>query len=225
MTLSIVSECPRDSLSGGGTIDLPVPEVREKRQAFSQQVEAQLDAMYGVALRLTRDPNDAEDLVADAVSKAWKSIDSLDDWTCFRAWIFRIMRNHFISGKRRIASGPDFVPLCVDAAGEGEADLATLLHAQSDEFLKWWSDPEKDVANRLLREQILDAIAELPEAFRATVLLVNVNGLSYDEAAVAMGVPPGTVRSRMKRGRTLLQKALWNQARDAGLIEEGEGHS
>ena len=69
----------------------------------------------------------------------------------------------------------------------------------------------------MLGEQILAAIEALPESFRVTILLVNVEGLTYDEAAEALGVPKGTVRSRMKRGRTMLQKSLWRQARDAGL--------
>ena len=76
-------------------------------------------------------------------------------------------------------------------------------------------------------EDILAALERLPEAFRIAVVLVTVEGLSYDEAAEVLGVPPGTIRSRMKRGRTLLQKALWQHAREAGLIadagDDGEG--
>lgn len=187
------------------------------RREFGRRVEAELDALYGVAMRLTRNPADAEDLVADAVARAWSSIDALEDWGRFRAWIFRIMHNHFISGYRKASRAPDFFGLEAHReAPEGE-DLASLLFAQPDEFLQWWADPEKEVVDRLLGEQIMTAVNGLPEAFRETILLVNVDGLGYDEAAEALGVPPGTVRSRMKRGRTLLQKALWEQARDAGL--------
>ena len=88
---------------------------------------------------------------------------------------------------------------------------------QADEFLVWWANPERAYFRGLLGEEIMAAIDDLPEAFRVTVLLVNVEGLTYDEAAEALGVPEGTIRSRMKRGRTLLQRALWLQARDAGL--------
>ncbi len=190
------------------------------RREFSQRVEAQLDALFGVALRLTRNATDAEDLVSEAVAKAWYSVDSLEDWDSFRAWIFRIMRNHFLSGYRKVSRGPEF--MCLEAPeGEGDGgDLASLLFAQPDEFLQWWADPEKVLARRLLGEQIMTAVNALPEAFRVTILLVNVDGLGYDEAAEVLGVPPGTVRSRMKRGRTLLQKALWEQARDAGLAQD-----
>lgn len=191
------------------------------RREFSRCVEAQLDALYGVALRLTRHPTDAEDLVAEAVAKAWYSIDSLGDRDRFRAWIFRILRNHFISTYRRTARTPDLVRL--DAGEEsGAEDVASLLYAQSDDFLQWWADPEKEVTDRLLGEEIMAAVNALPEVFRVVILLVNVDGLGYDEAAEALGVPPGTIRSRMKRGRTLLQKALWEQARDAGLAVDAE---
>jgi RNA polymerase sigma-70 factor (ECF subfamily) len=197
----------------------------DTRRQFSERVEVQLDALFGVALRLTGNTADAEDLVSEAVAKAWYSIDSLDDWDRFRAWIFRILRNHFLSGRRKASRTPDFVPM-ESAEGESEqSDLASLLFAQSDSFLQWWADPEKQVADKLLGEQIMAAVDELPEAFRVTILLVNVDGLGYDEAADILGVPPGTVRSRMKRGRTLLQKALWTQARDAGLVPDRQAQS
>lgn len=192
------------------------------RGEFSRRVEAQLDALYGVALRLTRHAADAEDLVSEAVAKAWHAIDSLDDWSRFRAWIFRIMRNHFLTGRRKASRGPEFVELGNPGSEADQGELVAMLNEQPDDFLRWWADPEKEVANRLLGEQIMAAVNALPEAFRVTILLVNVDGLGYDEAADVLGVPPGTVRSRMKRGRTLLQKALWEQARDAGLAPEEE---
>lgn len=185
-------------------------------------MEAQLDALYGVALRLTRDPTDAEDLVSESVAKAWYAVDSLQDWDSFRGWIFQIMRNHFVSGYRRASKGPDLVRLESPTGDDGETDLASLLFEQSDDFLSWWADPEKEIVGRLLGEKITAAVQALPEAFRVTILLVIVDGLRYDEAADLLGVPPGTVRSRMKRGRTLLQKALWEEARDAGLLGERE---
>jgi len=76
----------------------------------------------------------------------------------------------------------------------------------------------------MLGSAIMAAIDDLPDAFRMTIILVNVEGLTYDETAEALGVPPGTIRSRMKRGRTLLQKALWEQARDAGFAMTNDDH-
>lgn len=81
----------------------------------------------------------------------------------------------------------------------------SLLNEQPDEFLCWWANPEREFFNNVLGETIMSAIASLPEAFRITVLLGNVEGLTCDEAAEALGVCAGTIRSRMKRGRTMLQ--------------------
>jgi len=190
------------------------------RRQFSQAVEAQIDALYGLALRLVRNEADAEDLVAEAVTKAWSAIDTLEDPSRFRPWIFRILRNQFISDYRKGSVRPRTVPIDEPDEDSGDGDVVSLLNSQSDEFLRWWADPETEVANKLLGEQIMAAIDELPECYREAIVLVNVEGLGYDEAAEVLGVPTGTIRSRMKRGRTLLQKALWTQARDAGLIAE-----
>jgi RNA polymerase sigma-70 factor (ECF subfamily) len=186
------------------------------RAFFTAGVEANMNALYSVALRLTRNPADAQDLVAEAVTRAWAAVGTLAERSLFRPWVFRILRNCFISEHRKRAVRP--VESSYHALhDDGEADVAALLVDESDEFLDWWANPESRVGNDVLGEQIMDAIASLPEVFQAAVLLVNVDGLTYDEAAEVLGVPPGTVRSRMKRGRTLLQKALWQQANDAGL--------
>ena len=176
-----------------------------------------MDALYGTALRLTGTGADAEDLVADTVSKAWSAVDTLQDKQRFRPWIFQILRNCFISNYRRAAVRPKQSAYAEDDDG----DLAALLNAQPDDFLIWWANPERQFFNNMLGSAIMAAIDGLPEVFRTTIILVNVEGLTYDEAAQALGVPPGTIRSRMKRGRTMLQKALWQQAQDAGIATPG----
>jgi RNA polymerase sigma-70 factor (ECF subfamily) len=176
---------------------------------FGTGVEENIDALYGVALRLTRKDADAEDLVAEAVTKAWSSIDTLSDRDRFRPWLFRILHNTFISDYRKQSVRP--MEASYNAGECDEDDLVTLLNEQSDDFLVWWSNPEREFFNDLLGEQLLDALDQLPEAFRTVVILVNVEGFTYDETAEVLGIAPGTVRSRMKRGRTLLQKALWQQ--------------
>jgi len=189
----------------------------DKRATFAASVQEGTDALYAAALRLTRHRADAEDLVADAVAKAWTAIDTLDDAGRFRPWMYRILRNCFISNLRRKSTRPAELP-CGDLfTDEGESDLAALLIEEPGDFLTWWAEPELRVHNEILGRAILSAIDDLPAVFRSTILLVNVDGLTYDEAAEVLGVPPGTVRSRMKRGRTMLQKALWRQAEDAGL--------
>jgi RNA polymerase sigma-70 factor (ECF subfamily) len=176
---------------------------------FGAGVEENIDALYSVALRLTRKDADAEDLVAEAVTKAWSSIDTLSDQDRFRPWLFRILHNTFISDYRKQSVRP--VEASYNAGECDEDDLVSLLNEQSDDFLVWWSNPERAFFNDLLGEQLLDALDQLPEAFRSVVILVNVEGFTYDETAEVLGIAPGTVRSRMKRGRTLLQKALWQQ--------------
>ncbi len=197
-----------------------MPEQNDIKTWFTQQIEANIHSLYAVARRLTRNNADAEDLVADSVTKAWAAIGTLDDQQRFRPWIFRILHNRFISDYRKKAVRP--VEISFDEASnpsEGD-DVTSVLIQQPDEFLNWWANPEQEFVNSLLGEDIMAAIERLPEAFRITVVLINIEGLSYDEAAEALNVSPGTIRSRMNRGRTLLQTALWHHAQDAGLLTE-----
>ncbi len=186
---------------------------------FSHCIEENMDSLYALGLRLTRNSADAEDLVAEAVTRAWSAIRTLDDQNRFRPWLFRILHNCFISDYRKKSVRPIETSYNENpVADDDKSEIATLLINQSNEFLNWWANPEREFANNLLGEDIMAAIEDLPESFRITVQLVNVEGLSYDEAAEVLEIPPGTVRSRMKRGRTLLQKALWQHAKEAGLI-------
>lgn len=190
---------------------------QDDKAFFSRAVQENLDAFYGVAVRLTGKAADAEDLVAETVAKAWAAIGALEDRSKFRPWAFRILRNCYISDYRKKSVRPTEAVYDELADGDEDDDASSLLMNESDDFLNWWSNPEREFFNNILGEQIMTAIEELPDTFRVTILLVNVEGLTYDEAAEALGVPKGTVRSRMKRGRTMLQKSLWRLARDTGL--------
>jgi RNA polymerase sigma-70 factor (ECF subfamily) len=185
---------------------------------FSQCIEENADSLYSLAHRLTRNSADAEDLVAESVAKAWSAINSLDDHNRFRPWIFRILHNNFVSSYRKQSVRPKETTYDENPGTDEREEISNLLIRQPDEFLNWWANPEREFINNLLGDDIMNAIEGLPESFRAAVQLINVEGLSYDETAEILGVPPGTVRSRMKRGRTLLQKILWQHAKDAGLI-------
>ena len=187
---------------------------------FSQGVEQNMDDLYGMAYRLTRNQAEAEDLVAESVTKAWACIATLEDRRRFRQWLFRILHNCFISDYRKKSVRPQEAIYDELPSKDGADEISELLIMQSDEFMHWWANPEKKFINNLLGEQIMAAIDSLPNVFRTTVLLVNVEGFSYDDAAEVLGVPPGTIRSRMKRGRTLLQKELWQLAKEEGLIED-----
>jgi RNA polymerase sigma-70 factor (ECF subfamily) len=184
---------------------------------FEAEVGAYLPALLATALRLTRNQADAEDLVADALAKAWKCIDSLRERSAFRGWMCRILTNTFLSQRRAAGARPIADPF-EEENEEGSFSLFERLHQP---FLLWQSNPERDFLNRLLKEDVACAIDGLPEVFRVVVVLVEVQGMSYQEVAETLDVPVGTVRSRLARGRSLLQKALWTQAVDVGLRSAG----
>lgn len=190
---------------------------QELKTWFSECINENLSALFGAAVRLTGNRSAAEDLVAESVARAWSAIGSLEQRERFRPWMFRILNNQFISDCRKRAVRPPESTFSENECDDAGEEVTAFLFEQSDDFLKWWANPEKAFFNSLLGEQIRQAIDSLPEVFRTTVLLVNVEGLGYDEAAEVLGIPTGTVRSRMKRGRAFLQKALWQQAADAGL--------
>ncbi|KPK12006.1 MAG: hypothetical protein AMJ68_03430 [Acidithiobacillales bacterium SG8_45] len=192
----------------------------DDKQFFTDCIEQNMRSLYALALRLTCNSADAEDLVAETVTKAWSVIHSLQDRTRFRPWIFRILHNGFISDYRKKSIRPVETSYDELADDNNKEQVATLLIQQSEEFQQWWANPMDGFANNLLGEDLIAAIESLPESFRVTVLLINVEGLSYDETAEVLNISAGTVRSRMNRGRTLLQKALWQHAKDAGLITE-----
>jgi RNA polymerase sigma-70 factor (ECF subfamily) len=195
-----------------------MPDASKTKAWFTRQVEENSDSLYSLAHRLTRNGTDAEDLVADCVARAWTALLTLEDRSRFRPWIFRILHNRFISDYRKKSSRPVEMGYDESTINNDNEDVASLLIRQPDEFLNWWANPEYAFANQLLGEDIIAAIEQLPESFRVTVVLINVEGLSYDETAEVLGVPQGTVRSRMRRGRTLLQKALWHHAKEAVLV-------
>ncbi|MET0070047.1 MAG: sigma-70 family RNA polymerase sigma factor [Candidatus Thiodiazotropha sp.] len=195
-------------------------EKQQRKAWFSQAVDDCMSSLYAMALRLTNNSADAEDLVAEAVTKAWKSLHLLEQPDRFRPWIYAIQRNLYISQYRKKRARPDTSSYDALSDGCSDGEIAALLIEQPDDFLSWWANPEEAFVNDLLGEEIVRALEALPEAFRETVILVNLEGLAYDEAAEALGVSPGTIRSRMNRGRTLLQKQLWLHAIDAGLVSQ-----
>lgn len=184
------------------------------RAWFGDEVERLLPELFGTALCLARNRADAEDLVADAVARAWLALESLERRESLRGWLFTILTNAFLSGRRTAAARATHESLDDDAAPVDSFSLFERLHQP---FLLWWGNPEREFLDQLLREDLDRAIGALPEAFRVVVVLVDVQGCSYQEVADALGVPVGTVRSRLARGRARLQRALWEHGKDAGL--------
>jgi RNA polymerase sigma-70 factor, ECF subfamily len=189
-----------------------------ERRQFRQHLEGTLDGLYGTALRLTRNPADAEDLVADAAQRAWVGFSGLLDRQCFAKWIHRILVNAFISDCRHNRAEQAWREL----ADEGD-DGFSLFEKVHQPFLLWWGDPERELLNRLLREDLERALNNLPDKYRTVVVLAEIEGYTYPEIAETLEVPIGTVRSRLSRARAMLQKSLWRQAQDAGLVPPQRG--
>ena len=191
----------------------PMPD-DDDRQFFEAEVARLIDRLYGTALRLTRNTSQAEDLAADTLEKAWARLATLKDRQSFEKWVFRIMTNTFISDRRRKRE-----LLVSDVAPEASPtdDATSLFDKLHQPFLLWWGNPEQQLLDRLLQEDIEQALDSLPDAFRVVVILVEIQGASYADAAADLGVPVGTIRSRLSRGRSLMQAALWRQAEQHGL--------
>src|ERR671933_1078482 len=159
---------------------------------------------------MTRNPADAEDLVQDALVRAFRFYDRFEPGTNFRAWLFKILTNTYINSYRRKQNRPQESSL-------DEAEDFFLYNQLSRDTGERVTDVEDTVLDRLGADAIQQAIDRLPPQFRTTVQLADVEGLSYADIAEATGVAKGTVMSRLFRGRRLLQRALWEQASQAGF--------
>jgi RNA polymerase sigma-70 factor, ECF subfamily len=186
------------------------------RKVFEEQVLGLLGSLQGVARRLTRNDADAEDLVAETVARAWRALDSLESEAAFRAWIFRILNNTFISDLRRADARPRLESIeCEDEDAEG-GDFS-VFEQMHQPFLLWFSNPEQEFLDKLLREDLDRALVALPDCYRVVVILSDLEEFSYPEIAASLEIPIGTVRSRLARARSALQKTLWQQAQAYGL--------
>jgi RNA polymerase sigma-70 factor (ECF subfamily) len=185
-----------------------------KRTRFEAVALPFLKALYGTALRLAGDPDDAADVVQESLLRAYRTFDNFRTGTNCKAWLFTILYSVHInrSHKARRERGNVSVD---DLEGRFERYLATPASAEAElgTVEAWGTRWQPEVEN---------ALRLLPETFRAPVLLVDVEGLSYDEAAGALGCPVGTVRSRLYRARRLLFAALHDFARETGRLAEPE---
>ena len=155
--------------------------------------------------------------MAETVAKAWAKLGKLSDPGSFDAWILRILSNTFVSEWRHRRASPE---VAIETEPEdGEDDPFSLYEKLHQPFLLWWTTPEEEVIAKLLREDMDRALDALSDTFRIAIVLVDVEGYSYGEAAELLGVPIGTVRSRLARARAQLQRALWRHGKDAGLLE------
>lgn len=179
---------------------------------FSRVALPHLDALYGLALRLTHDAQDAEDLVQETFLRAYRYFDQYSPGTRIKAWLFRILRNAFINRYRARKIRPAEVGLeAIEGGYEGLVDAIFLGEHQP-------RTPEKVLLDASFDEEVERALAALPEEYRTVVLLALVEDLSYREIASVLSIPVGTVMSRLHRGRRALQSALLEYAREQGIL-------
>jgi RNA polymerase sigma-70 factor (ECF subfamily) len=187
------------------------PEDPALRDRFEREVLPILPNLYGAALRFTRNPQDAEDLVQETYLRAFRGFAGFQEGTNLRAWMYRILTNTFINIYRKKQREP--------------------VTVQDDDIEDWYlydrlgsstveASAESEVLEKLPDEDVQRALEALPEGFRMAVLLADVEGFSYKEIAEIMDIPIGTGMSRLHRGRKALQKALWETVRERGLVTD-----
>ncbi|MGE5143234.1 MAG: sigma-70 family RNA polymerase sigma factor [Acidobacteriota bacterium] len=182
------------------------PEPEERRAGFEKEALVHLDALYRVALRLSGNASDAEDLVQDTMLRAYRSWERYTPGTNAKGWLLTILRHLFINEYRRRIRHPETVD--VDTI----EPFALFQEVQEE-------DPQGAFFDRIVDDEVLRAVDQLPEAFREAVTLSDVEGLSYEEVAKVLDVPVGTVKSRLYRGRRLLQAKLYEYAVSMGYIK------
>jgi RNA polymerase sigma-70 factor (ECF subfamily) len=188
---------------------------RQLYEDFEREAIPHLDALYNFALIMTRDTDDAYDLVQETYLKAFRFFYKFEKETNCKAWLFRIMKNTFINKYRKETKEPDKIDYEeVKNFYENEKPSSTES-----------AHPEKDIYDNLLDDELSEAINSLPEDFKTVVLLCDIEGFTYEEIADFIDVPVGTVRSRLYRARKMLFTKLQKYAAERGLIRrDGTGY-
>jgi RNA polymerase sigma-70 factor (ECF subfamily) len=181
---------------------------------FAELAMPYMSSLYSAALRMTRNPADAEDLVQETYLRAYRAFETFRDGTNLKAWLYRILTNTFINQYRAAKRRPERADL------DDVEDLYLYRRLANGAAQVASRSPETEVLDRIPDAAVKEALESLPEQFRMAVLLADVEGFSYKEIAEIVDVPIGTVMSRLHRGRKLLQKRLWNFAEERGLVPD-----
>jgi RNA polymerase sigma-70 factor (ECF subfamily) len=182
---------------------------------FERDAMPYVGQLYAAAMRMTRNPADAEDLVQETMLKAYRAYDTFTEGTNLKAWLYRILTNTYINRYRKAQRRPTETDL-----GEVE-DLYLYRRLGSEDTADVSRSAEDQLLDGLVESDIKEAVEALPEHFRLPVLLADLEGFSYKEIAEILDIPIGTVMSRLHRGRKQLQRALWEFASRRGLVPEG----
>ncbi|MFQ5684314.1 MAG: sigma-70 family RNA polymerase sigma factor [Candidatus Binatia bacterium] len=200
------------ALTGGKLLPFSLNRKNTLKAEFEKVALPHLSHLYTAAFYLSRNESEAEDLVQEVYLRAFRFFHKFTPGTNCKAWLLTILRNLFINRYREKKREPDMVDLeKIDQAYES-------LMAQHENSEK--NNPENLFFFRLMDHEVQEALKELPEEYRTTVILVDVEELSYEEAAEVMECAVGTVRSRLSRGRKMLQVSLRDYASERGLIQE-----
>ena len=181
---------------------------------FTEDTKPFMDPLYGAALRMTRNPADAEDLVQETFLRAYRGYARFEAGTNLKAWLYRILTNTYINSYRAKQRRPQESDL-----GEVE-DLYLYRRLGGVETSELGRSAEDQLMDLLTEHEVKEAIEALPENFRLPVLLADVEGFAYKEIAEILVVPIGTVMSRLHRGRKALQKSLWEFASSRRLVPD-----
>jgi RNA polymerase sigma-70 factor (ECF subfamily) len=184
---------------------------------FAEQAMEHMPSLYNAALRMTRNPADAEDLVQETYLKAYRGFGGFQEGTNLKAWLYRILTNTFINSYRSKKRRPEETDI------EDVEDLYLYRRLGGLEAAASGRSAEEEVLEHFTDDEVKEALEALPEQFRMAVLLGDVEGFSYKEIAQILDIPIGTVMSRLHRGRRALQKRLYEFGRERGLVAEPEG--